>query len=429
VADAPGLEAQRISRELRQRRLWHERANTPLAGPRLQPDIYFERSPSGDYPIVALRTVPCDKWVLGLCAPCGYSARSYPENVSREDIYASIMAQLEWLLDRFDELFVQRASGALEGYQLRPAPPRPWYTLQIAGASSFFRDAEIPPSYRRKILERLLAFQEANDINLHVMLETRPEHLVRAAESGELEVLKPLLRGLDVVVNVGYEASDSFLRNVVFAKGLEEAVFEMAMRVASSYDLDPGVFVFAGGYILTPAEVLRETQRTLDRLESMGLFANVMVPNLQSFTLPDLLFEFEWYDLPEPYILLDIAEMLLAFSPKRPRPVTAFDWFVGGLIADPLPRFTILNNPRRRTSDRVTGEIVACLDELIHTLDDARFRRSTQLLRQEPDYRWYEQQLEECDTRSWPDRLRVVEQAAAGLLDEYDARVGRTVVT
>ncbi len=82
--------------------------------------------------------------------------------------------------------------------------------MQLAGESSFFRDAEVPLVYRRAILERLVAFQGERGVNLHLMLECRPEHLLAAARSGELADLAPLLQALDTVVNVGLECHDEF---------------------------------------------------------------------------------------------------------------------------------------------------------------------------------------------------------------------------
>jgi uncharacterized Fe-S cluster-containing MiaB family protein len=408
-----------MARMLRRARLAREQAVDPLSGVPARADVYFDQAPSGVYPIVAFRTVPCDRWMRGACSPCSYSARSYPQGIGRDELYGSLLTQLEWLLDGFDEFFVQRSTGTLNGYGLRDAPDRPWYMLQLAGESSFFRDAEIPPPYRRAILERLLAFQDEAGVNLHVMIECRPEHLVAAARSGELDSLRPLLRALDVVVNVGYEASDDYLRNVVFGKELSEADFVEAMAVAIDHGLDPGAFVFAGSHILTTSEVLEQTSRTLSRLESIGVFANVMVPNLQSYTLPDLLYEIGVYELPEPYFLLDVAELVCSFRPARHRRVTPFDWFVGGLVSDPPPRYTVLDHPRRRTSDRVTEAIHECLSELIVTLDRDRFRKVAAQLRAMPDYRHHEEDLRRVDLRSWDVRLREMLAAAEDHVDEY----------
>ncbi len=416
-------QSRELSRELRKRRLRYEKKDQPLHRAPIKPDIFFDHAPCGMYPIIALRTVPCDKYVLGYCGPCSYSARSYPTGLDQQGLYAGLMRQLEWVLDHFDELFVTRANGRLDSYHLREAPERPWYMLQLAGESSFFRDAEVPPKYRRTILERLVAFQEKRGVNLHLMLECRPEHLLAAHESGELRELESLLNALDVVVNVGFECHDDFLRNVVFAKDLSRDVFSQAMAVAQSYRLDPGVFLFAGATVLTTSEMLEEVERGLGYLQELKLFANVMAPNLQTYTLPDLLYEAGRYRLPEPYFLLDLADCLLDFQPRRPRTTTPFNWFLGGLESDPLPRLNLLTNPRKFTSNAVAHSIHRCILELVRTLDDVRYRREAARLRAEPDYAYYLRDLARKDTRSWPERLAEDLEFAQSHLEVYDSQI------
>ncbi|ANB02039.1 hypothetical protein [Ectothiorhodospira sp. BSL-9] len=412
-----------LTRELRKRRLRHERATAPLAGAPQRPDIYWDHAPSGRYPIIAFRSVPCDKYVLGFCGPCSYSARAHPAGLTREAQYASLPRQLEWLLERFDDLFVAEASGRLPGYRLRSAPRRPWYMLQLAGESSFFRDAEVPPIQRKMILERLLTFQEERGVNLHLMLECRAEHILNVERSGELRDLAPLLRSLDAVINVGFEAENDFLRNVGFAKDLPRTSFIKAMKVAQVYGLDPGVFVFAGATFLTVAEILEQTTNSLMFLEKLGLFANVMVPNLQAYTLPDLLHEVGLYRLPEPYFLLDLADRLLAFRPVRSRPVTPFDWFLGGLESDPRPRCNLLTNPHRQTTDAVTEAIHACIIDLVRNQDDVAYRARAARLRAAPDHAFHEHDLRRRDARPWCRRLQEQLDVAAGFVENYYGRL------
>lgn len=412
-----------LARRLRKRRLGLERGHVPSGGPPTRPDIYFDHAPCGTYPIIALRSVPCDLYIKGYCGPCSYSARAYPVGLSQQALYASLLTQIEWVLSHFDELFVKRSSGRLDGYRLRPAPARPWYMLQLAGESSFFRDAEVPPAYRRAILERLVSFQERHGINLHLMLECRAEHLLAADRSGELCELGPLFRALDVVVNMGFEYRDDYLRNTFFAKSLDLEALEAGVEAAKTHRLDPGIFIFAGGHILTVREVLEETERTLRYLEELDVFCNVMVPNLQSYTVPDLLWEFGEYELPDPYFLLDVAELVLRFRPTRPNRVTPFDWFIGGLESDPPPRVTLLNNPRRATPYHTTQEIHACLLDLVRTLDKTRFRRDRGILRARPEHQPYEVSRKRSDGRPWAERLATATQFAWRHLPTYDAHM------
>ncbi|HIJ83723.1 MAG TPA: hypothetical protein HPQ00_05905, partial [Magnetococcales bacterium] len=207
-----------ISRQLRQVQMRRHQAVHHDMPSFARADIYFEPGPGGDYPIVALRSLPCSYFQRGNCAPCAYSARPRPPQDKNQDPYPGLLTQVDDLLARFDDLFSRRADGRLPGYRLRQRKHDRVYMLQLAGESSFFSDREIPPEYRREILERFLHFGKRQGVDWHLMLETRPEDLIKAAQSGELDRLQPLLEPLNVVVNMGFEHENDFLRQVIFAK-------------------------------------------------------------------------------------------------------------------------------------------------------------------------------------------------------------------
>jgi len=250
------IKSRKISRSLRKTRLAIEKQNAIRGGDTDTLDVFFEHAPCGTYPIVALRTVPCDLYIKGFCTPCSYSARAYRSGLGAEEIQNNALTQLDTLLENFDDYFVRRSNGRLDGYRLREDNGNPWYMLQLAGESSFFRDAEISPKTRVEILKKIIDFQEDQKVNFHLMLETRPEHLVSADRTGELERLAPLFEQLNVVINVGFEYRDEFLRNTFFAKNLGEGDFRASMDIARDLALDPGGFLFAGGYLLTSGGVM-----------------------------------------------------------------------------------------------------------------------------------------------------------------------------
>ncbi|MBF0436739.1 MAG: hypothetical protein HQL77_15390 [Magnetococcales bacterium] len=353
-----------ISRRLRQAQTHlHKTLHTDLTA-FAQADIYFEPGPDGDYPIVALRSVPCSYYLHGYCTPCAYSARPRPSSDIRQDPYPALLKQVDNLLSRFDELFLHRTNGQLPGYRIRQRKHDRIYMLQLAGESSFFSDREIPPDYRRNILDRFLQFSNKHHVDWHLMLEVRPEDLVKASESGELDRLQPLLETLNVVVNMGFEHDDQFLRQVIFAKNLDQNVFLKAISIAKHHGLDPGVFLFAGAFILTPREVLQQMAHGLAFLETQGVFVNVMLPNLQAFTLPDLLYHADLYNLPEPTWLLGLMPLLLDYAPKRSDGVTPGHWFVGGVVAEPAPDGTIVNHPRLKCPQSLANQLLKLTHDL-----------------------------------------------------------------
>jgi radical SAM enzyme (TIGR01210 family) len=391
--------ALRAARRREDTRALEDRHGTPQG-----PDVYFDVGPSGWYPIIALRTVPCDLYQAGSCVPCAYSARPALPPMAPEAYRASLLDQV----DRFFEAYAR--DSFVKGSPLRkPGSPasrvdarRP---IQIAGQSSFFRDAEIPREARRAILERVLEWQGRLGLRLQVMLESRPEHLVAAAASGELDELAPLLRTLGSVVNIGYEYDDDDLRNVLFDKRLARTDFESAIRAAHARGLDPGAFAFVGGTVLTQTEALDALDRTLRRFAVLDVFPNAMLPNLQSHTIPHLLYDVGHYTLPEPFFLLDVMDRLMAHSRSLATASTDFHWFVGGLETDPPACGTVFDHPRRRTSAATTDDIREVVYATLMSGHRDAYRRAAEALRRHPDHRHHAEALAFRDPRPWKARL------------------------
>ncbi len=358
---------------------------------------------------------------MGLCTPCGYSSELVQSDFDADALEKSLDRQTDWILKEFPHLFPSKQSSDGFADWVRPGRRRQFYVVELSGPGSFFHDYEIPPALRRRILQRFAEFQKQQEIDLCVMLECRPEDLLAAGDSGELEDLRNLFESLSVVVNMGLEDADEFLRNTVYAKDLTLSNFERATEMAKRYGLDPGAFIFAGAFILTPAEALNAVKSTLKYCQTQGLFANVMLPNIQPYTVPAVLFEFERYALPEPFFLLDISDLLLTYRPKR-ETRTLFHWFIGGLVAHPRPWATILSNPKKHTTNETTRSIYEAVRQLMETLDHDQFRTTAKSLRSGGEYDYYLETLHLDDSLPWPMRFRDTIDFAKGAIEEYDAR-------
>ncbi len=411
-----------VSRQLRKKKLELDTASTPLCPDPAVPDIFFVQSPEGDYPVVSLRSVPCDKYLQGFCMPCSYSSGRSPLVRSGQG-YQVVLDQIEWLLARFDIFFRQRTTGLLTGYRLRSGHRRNAYMMELAGESSFFSDREIPPFLRKTILKRLDAFQRRRKITFHIVLETRPEHFLLAENQGELAELSDLFRKLNVAVNFGFEYQDHFLRNCLYGKDLEMDNFVDAVRIAHSYHLDPGGFLFCGGCILTVGEMLQELESGLALFRELDLFANVMIENIQSWTIPDVLWEYDMFTLPEPYLILDILDLLRSYRPTREYRITPYDWFLGGLVSSPVPRATLLDNPRRKTPYQVAEAIGYLLAEIVAGRQGVRYTQRVKELRAQAAYGDHLTQLQVKDKRPYADRWEEMLLFAKSRLSGYKERI------
>ncbi len=341
-----------------------------------KPYFFYEQGEFGDYPIFAYPGKKCDQYEAGYCTPCGYSGIPRSKNIPISAFYAAQLDQTEFVLKHFDEIIANKQSGTLDKHNVfKPYPQGPVYKLQLAGESSFFRDAEIPKSNRLAILERFDRFCDVNQINLHIMLETRPEHLIRAHRSGELDTYKKrgYIEKFTMVVNMGFESIDDLTRNVIYNKNLDLGQLEESIAIAKAFDMDPSLFVFIGGHSLSEKEILDNTRRTLDYLRSLNVPPSLMCPNLQPYTINHLLYVHGRYNLVDPRTIVEIVKICRTFTISRRNPSLEVDWFFGGLEAEPAPWMTTFNNPRKTSCSPCAEVIHGALFQLKQDYDLDRF--------------------------------------------------------
>lgn len=341
------------------------------------PGFFYEQGEFGDYPIFAYPGKKCDQYAAGFCTPCGYSGIPRSDRLKLSDFYHAQIDQTQYVLDHFHEIIESKQSGYLNKHRVyKRFPDGPTYKLQLAGESSFFRDAEIPMENRFQILEMFDRFSMQNKVNLHIMLEVRPEHLIKAEASGELDVYRDRgwIKNFTLVVNMGFECFDEVTRNLIYNKNLRLNALEQSVKIAKAYDLDPSLFVFLGGHSLNEAEILADTLKTLDYLQQLNIPPSLMCPNLQPYTINHLLYTYDRYNLADPRTIVKVVEICKDFKIDRQNPSLEVDWFFGGLEAEPAPWLTVFNNPKKITCESCSEILYRSLFELKKNYDlDAFF--------------------------------------------------------
>ncbi len=411
------LLSSRIARTLRRNACHKELTDVPQ-----RPDFFYEQGEFGDYPIFAYPGRMCNQYAAGFCTPCGYSGIPRSERIPIEDFYCAQVNQTQYIIDHFDEIIAGKQTGYLDKHNVHKRfPDGPVYKLQLAGESSFFRDAEIPRENRMKILQLFDRFAVDNRINLHIMLETRPEHMLAVSGSGELGEYRDLgfIKNFTLVVNMGFEAYDEVSRNVLFNKNMALADLEESIRVAKDFDLDPSLFVFIGPHSMSEMEVVEDTRKTLAYMQRLDVPPSLMSPNLQPYTINHLLYVHGRYNLVDPRTIVKIVELCRDLRLNRIHPSLDVDWFIGGLEAEPAPWLTVFNNQKRISCDVCNETIYNALYRLKKDYGIERFFDSIKPIHDCACRATYEKHYDAGLSMPLLDRIEENLRFAEEMADEY----------
>ena len=331
----------------------------------------------GPWPEFVLRGLPCQKSKQGYCTPCFYS-RMPQVSSSVEKVYESLIDQVAYILHNFDGLVVRNQFGPV-AWPGRAARKPVAFVLTPTG--SFFDKIEFPLHVRNRILEMLLDHSRRIDCPFAVYIETHAEHFLSASKHREFAKTTSLLKKLNARVLFGYESSNPFVRNVLYNKSLKQQTFLTAVNRARDAGLGVGAFAFVGVSPLNDIEILCDAIETLGFLQSRRIAPVVMFPNVQPYTIQELLFLYHALNLPEPRTILEVVRHLITALPDCDDG-TMDPW----LIADPgggppSPKYTIFaNRGACVTCAECTRLIYRALVELRLTRDRRAFLTTDELL-------------------------------------------------
>jgi len=293
--------------------------------------------------------------------------------------------------------------------------------LQIAGEGSFLRNAEIPADRRIEMLQMFADDAWKRQISVSYNLETKAEDVIAAEARGEFAKYGELGTQLNLSLAIGYESADPFIRNVIFAKELDERHFERAVSIALKYDLNPIAYVYAGGHGLSDSDILESVRLTVRRLRELGVGIYLMLPNLQPFTLPHLLWACGRYQLPSPDTVLRILEVMLDGAPRRSSPhawLGHSDWMIGGITATPDPVLTFYGSI---VDASMRKQLSIALDELQKEQDPEAFRQAVDVL----GFVVSTDHNGSVDNAALSARLSNILTVAEEAVDDYIARLSR----
>ena len=164
---------------------------------------------------------------------------------SATKIYESLIEQVNYILCNFDALVTRNQWGPVSWPD--PGPMNAPVAFVLTPTGSFFDEIEFPLYVRNQILTMLAKHSSNMNSPFALHVETHAEHFLTASESPEeFNETISLLKRLNGRVLFGFESINPFVRNVLYNKFLEEAVFLNAVNLRRTNGLGVGAFAFAG---------------------------------------------------------------------------------------------------------------------------------------------------------------------------------------
>ena len=136
--------------------------------------------------------------------------------------------------------------------------------LFVYNGGSFWNDREIPRAFQRWLFG-YIAFQKSIQ---RVMVESRCEYI-----TGEkIKEAVTFLGGKELLVGIGLESSNDYLRNIIIKKGLTRKDFERTVKLINDNGARVAAYIFLKPLGLTDEEALEDVISTIKYALSVGVF-------------------------------------------------------------------------------------------------------------------------------------------------------------
>jgi uncharacterized Fe-S cluster-containing MiaB family protein len=314
------------------------------------------RESLGPFPEYILPTMPCNKTLKGHCAPCFFSKLPL-SSLPKSKIVNSLITQTKFIIETAPDILLKYQS-------YRPKFHLTNYDVVFCYATngSFFSNYETNQEVRIKSLEILTNYFDENNYSPLMYLETCSSDFIKAYKSGDLDELLPYLKKLNTVILFGFESADDFVRNSIWDKNLSKTNFEKGISIARTHGLEQGAFIFAGFHSMSEVEIIADVKNSLQYLKQEEIMPVLMFPNLKSFTIPHLLYQFDKYNLIDPRTVIELFLMLNDMFESRTI-VLRDCWLSGDLWGGPPASNIDIFNSKTKISCSYCSEIIvnACM--------------------------------------------------------------------
>jgi radical SAM enzyme (TIGR01210 family) len=233
---------------------------------------------------IVLRSRGCT-WKLksGGCTMCGYtldSALGAPVSESE------LLQQLE---------------AGLEYAKSKRAP-----VVAVTPAGSFFDESELPRSAAVAVAQKLRELDHVRAL----YVESRPEYVLEAAESGRLDELLEALGRIGLDVGMGLECYSDFVREYAIHKGFTLRAVERALKALKERGVQATLYVLLKPAFLSEREAIEEAVRSVEWASQHADKVVLFPLRIYPYTLNWLLARRGLYRPPWLWSLLEVVRRL-----------------------------------------------------------------------------------------------------------------------
>jgi len=135
--------------------------------------------------------------------------------------------------------------------------------IAIFNGGSFLPSSELPDEFQYHVYEDIAS----RSIVKQLMIEAYPSFIAEK----KLREAKEILGSTDLMVGIGFESQDDYVRNVLLKKGIDKAFFEKKVKMMQRLGVQVFVYAFLKAPGLTEKEALEETLKTIEYLHNLGV--------------------------------------------------------------------------------------------------------------------------------------------------------------
>lgn len=195
----------------------------------------------------------------------------------------------------------------------------------LYNSGSFLNDNEIPGAVQLKIMEQVALNKHIKQI----IIESRAEYI----NEEKLTNIKKILGDKELIIGIGLESEDEFIREVCINKGLTKKKYEEALQLVNKY-------FKSLTYILLKPPFINEYTAVTDAIRSIqyafsagSRVVSLEACNIQDYSLPYYLEKAGSYRPPWLWSIIEVIDRCFHLGPI----------FIGGFKITPLPRLAAHN--------------------------------------------------------------------------------------